>query len=527
MADLAPSPKQQFFNNSGVPLAGGKLYTYAAGTTTPQATYSNRAASSPNPNPIVLNSRGEAVLFLDPALVYDFKLESADGALVYTQPDVAASNGLADLASTDAGKGAEMVGFKQAGAGAVGRDLLDKARETISVKDFGAKGDGITDDTAAIQAAVNYVQSLTPGSSNGARLFIPNGDYRIRDSILVTAPIEIQGAGAQATKIAIDMGSTFDVTSAGVIFRDLFIPGGYAWPSNGIKLTNGNGVIIERCTFQNNVTGIDMTLSYAVEVISCVFDVCYSYGIYSSTSCHNLMVERCGFFTCGVMNGGHAINISAASDNIGIKDNDFEYCNVNIQLHSCNSVEITGNYFEYHDDACFFFGGTCTGIIIEANWIALGHATNGGFTATIANIKGGRFRHNTIYNQAVVFDSATLEGFTVGLNQKTGTGTLGGQPWITPTYLNSWGQQTSYTAVGYMKDENGWVHLRGMLLGGAVPDALFTLPAPYRPPTIAVFAAESSNGASRIEVHPDGNVLPVVAAGNNPSLDGIRFYVGN
>ena len=39
MAILSPLPKMQFFSTAGVPLVGGKLYTYAAGTTTPLATY--------------------------------------------------------------------------------------------------------------------------------------------------------------------------------------------------------------------------------------------------------------------------------------------------------------------------------------------------------------------------------------------------------------------------------------------------------------------------------------------------------
>jgi hypothetical protein len=48
----------QFFDNSGVPLNGGLLYTYAAGTTTPQTTYSDSTGATPNANPIVLDSAG-------------------------------------------------------------------------------------------------------------------------------------------------------------------------------------------------------------------------------------------------------------------------------------------------------------------------------------------------------------------------------------------------------------------------------------------------------------------------------------
>lgn len=48
----------QFFDNNGTPLAGGKLYSYAAGTTTPQATYTTSAGNVAHTNPIVLDSAG-------------------------------------------------------------------------------------------------------------------------------------------------------------------------------------------------------------------------------------------------------------------------------------------------------------------------------------------------------------------------------------------------------------------------------------------------------------------------------------
>lgn len=48
----------QFFDNNGVPLAGGKLYSYQAGTTTPQATYTTSAGNVAHTNPIVLDSAG-------------------------------------------------------------------------------------------------------------------------------------------------------------------------------------------------------------------------------------------------------------------------------------------------------------------------------------------------------------------------------------------------------------------------------------------------------------------------------------
>jgi hypothetical protein len=58
--DLSPvgGAGWQFFDDNGVPLAGGKIYTYQAGTTTPSPTYTSISGSTPHTNPIILNAGG-------------------------------------------------------------------------------------------------------------------------------------------------------------------------------------------------------------------------------------------------------------------------------------------------------------------------------------------------------------------------------------------------------------------------------------------------------------------------------------
>ncbi|PKB19295.1 pectate lyase-like protein [Novosphingobium kunmingense] len=69
---------------------------------------------------------------------------------------------------------------KQAASTSTGRTVQDKLSETVSVLDFGAKGDGVADDTAAIQAAINA--ELTP---NGGALYFPDGIYRITAKLVI------------------------------------------------------------------------------------------------------------------------------------------------------------------------------------------------------------------------------------------------------------------------------------------------------------------------------------------------------
>lgn len=85
---LTPSPKQQFFTAAGVPLVGGKVYTYAAGTSTPLATFQDSTGTVSNTNPIILDSRGECNLWLLPANAYKFILRDSADALIWTVDNI-------------------------------------------------------------------------------------------------------------------------------------------------------------------------------------------------------------------------------------------------------------------------------------------------------------------------------------------------------------------------------------------------------------------------------------------------------
>lgn len=71
---LAPFLKFRGFDNTGAPLVGGKLFTYAAGGTVKQATYTDSTGVTPNENPIILDSRGECDIWLTTNLFYKLVL---------------------------------------------------------------------------------------------------------------------------------------------------------------------------------------------------------------------------------------------------------------------------------------------------------------------------------------------------------------------------------------------------------------------------------------------------------------------
>lgn len=92
------------------------------------------------------------------------------------------------------GNGSSKIGYQLAGQPQ--RTVQQKLGDTVSVKDFGAKGDGSTDDTASIQAAVNYL------SPRGGVVYLPAGAYKITSAITVlNMPVIFRGDGMMSTEI--------------------------------------------------------------------------------------------------------------------------------------------------------------------------------------------------------------------------------------------------------------------------------------------------------------------------------------
>ena len=87
---LSPSPKMQFFTAAGVPLVGGKLFTYASGTTVPLATYTDSTGVTANANPVILDSRGEANVWFGPSR-YTLLLKDSLDNLIWTAAGVNSS----------------------------------------------------------------------------------------------------------------------------------------------------------------------------------------------------------------------------------------------------------------------------------------------------------------------------------------------------------------------------------------------------------------------------------------------------
>ena len=221
---LSPAPKLQFFTEGGIPLAGGKLYSYAAGTTTPLATYTTSTGTQNNTNPIILDSRGEAAVWLG-AASYKLKLTDSTDVEIWTSDNITTQDAMnaliafeASLAST---QGSSLVGYVPA-SGPPGRTVQAKLRDVVSVKDFGAVGDGTTDDTTALQAAIAYCESAT--QYGGRALYIPGGRYLITGALTLSKEfITIFGDGAWESRIYAVGLSTSALTTAAMQYLRPFL----------------------------------------------------------------------------------------------------------------------------------------------------------------------------------------------------------------------------------------------------------------------------------------------------------------
>lgn len=184
---LMPLPKQQFFSNVGVPLAGGKIYTYEAGTSIPKLTYSDPDGAVPQENGIPLNLRGEPDQPIYWSGNYRVEVREASGKIVYNIDNFNTDPaGIWDTLAKTLDKlfdkaASSLIGFIQAGSGAVKQSVQDVLREHVSVKNFGAKGDGMTDDSAAIQRAIDYASTF----DRGRKVYLPPGTYIVKTTLTV------------------------------------------------------------------------------------------------------------------------------------------------------------------------------------------------------------------------------------------------------------------------------------------------------------------------------------------------------
>lgn len=158
---------------------------------------------------------------------------------------------------------AQDVSFLQAGTGAVSRNVQSRLRDMVSVKDFGAKGDTVTNDTAAIQAAINAV-----AAAGGGVVYFPPGIYMVQSlsiTLAVSAAITLRGAGKYATYLRKISGSAPVLAMASTSTLTMDVVGGVEdltldgvdKAGNGLQLTNLARFHLTRVAAIRSAVGIE------------------------------------------------------------------------------------------------------------------------------------------------------------------------------------------------------------------------------------------------------------------------------
>lgn len=287
----------QFFDNNGSPLAGGYVYTYVAGSTTPQATYTTSAGNIQHANPIQLDAAGRVPggeIWLTAGAAYKFVLETSASVLIGTYDNIVSYGDASvirfvgfkgqigvveDLAGNT---GADWIGFTQSGSNITPRSVQDKLRDAISVKDYGAKGDGITNDTTAIQNALN--------GAAGKTLIFPYGTYNIDNKLFVSSNTTIFGYGATLFCISsanVNTGlyitdSTYLVGVQNVVIYGLKIDG-----NRSLRSVPGAGALFYISSGQNHTLYDCIAVNSTIDGYQVTGDLTWSGGVNKNTRFFN------------------------------------------------------------------------------------------------------------------------------------------------------------------------------------------------------------------------------------------------
>ena len=220
-----------------------------------------------------------------------------------------------ELASSS---GSSLIGFINGGSGSVLRTVSNKLSEFVSVKDFGAKGDGVTDDTAAFNAAIAYAK--LSGKNN---IYVPAGAYNISSRLTIsnmsgfcifgdganyffdpTKATYIRYTGTTGSLIGIDSCNSFEISDIWFGYNSNSYNGELVWTDNTAGLDTNSGTFI-RCVFGGETsTAINASdllrikKSYQIDMTECLFiRGLKGVGIYAYANIINF--TRCQFQKLG------------------------------------------------------------------------------------------------------------------------------------------------------------------------------------------------------------------------------------
>lgn len=281
-ASLLPPARSVFYNAStGEALAGGFVYTYVPGGVTPKQTWQDAGETTLNTNPIVLDASGSALIYGNGS--YQITVTDSLGNQIpgysgltsdsATQTGISAAMLPVVQASTTT-QATSLLTYKAPAAGSVTRSLTDRFDDFLTAADYGAQGDGATDDTAAIQAAID-------ASVSQKKTIWMVGE--VGSNFIITSPLNINSA---YISLQGDNRYTTLLTARGT-FDEIMLFG-----------SNAAGCRLEHIGFVQTGTNTRcFTINYGAQVI--VFNDCNFTGNLNGYLCYSQGSGFIEFYECG------------------------------------------------------------------------------------------------------------------------------------------------------------------------------------------------------------------------------------
>ena len=447
----------------------------------------------------------------------------------------------ADLAAPT---GSALVGFQQAGTGAVARTVEGKLRESVSVKNFGAVGDGLVDDTAAIQACID--------ANNDKQIVFPTGTYAVSSTI----NIDSCGCYFVFEKAVIKpIANNFTIFKAvvdayGVKFFDLIVRGA---GTTGVTVFDvfrmvrqGAGII--RCDIDSVETGIFLNgLCYGIDIDApSIFNVDNPIIVKAAAGAVKInhpVIDMNGKAGVGIDIYGATLPVEGTIPNVGtqIIGGVVEGGTIGIRDASFNT-QVYGTYFERNSEAdiSLVSGSKMFGDSYSNHTAAVGAVAIKARNADAAQIyhpfmaNGGRSTGlfdfdgtNTNCYYDVLFGASSFNlplGVVTGINNQTNKpGPIGG-------VTRNDGKFSTLSSTGITEFTRSRTASNPLSIATATPTTFLTLPSIGQYEILACigFSGAPAQYTSTATVLCDGNGARIIAnngSGLTITLSGLNVQV--
>ena len=327
-------------------------------------------------------------------------------------------------------------------------------RGYISVRQFGAKGDGVTDDTAAINNTILALEALGGGTAYFPATDYNNGKwYRTLGSVFVSGTADIRLLGDSNTMIkshattAVDMvvaGDPSNVSqrSAFVIFQGLRLWGATGTNGNGIRARKLTNLRVYDCSlFNHGLNGAQFSDTYTFKMINTESVGNGQNGLYcTDAAANNSTIQGCRFNDNDTVNMA-GVRIEGLHYNVILDKNDFEFNHYGAFIDGSHAVSVTQNYFELNNAAAVYIppGSTARGVSINQNSV---------FSTLIDvnNVAGVQLEGNVFEAGGTVVNVGNCTEVDIGTNSFPGGGSIATND-VGRTDFSAFGTWTTYTPV--------------------------------------------------------------------------------